>query len=96
MVIMGINMLEVIPVLRKLQIRFPNKLANKISRRKIIEKRPFFVGLLNGLMPCGPMQSMQIIALGSGNPVSGAFAMLMFSLGTVPLMLGYRRKNSKI
>lgn len=96
MVIMGINMLGIIPVLRKLQIRFPNKLANKISRRKIIEKRPFFVGLLNGLMPCGPMQSMQIIALGSGNPVSGAFAMLMFSLGTVPLMLGYRRKNSKI
>lgn len=96
MVIMGINMLGVIPVLRKFQIRFPNKLANKISRRKITEKRPFFVGLLNGLMPCGPMQSMQIIALGSGNPVSGAFAMLMFSLGTVPLMLGYRRKNSKI
>ena len=89
MVIMGINMLGVIPVLRKLQIRLPNKLANKISRRKITEKRPFFVGLLNGLMPCGPMQSMQIIALGSGNPVSGAFAMLMFSLGTVPLMLGF-------
>lgn len=40
-------------------------------------------------MPCGPMQSMQIIALGSGNPVSGAAAMLMFSLGTVPLMLGF-------
>lgn len=89
MVIMGINMLGVIPVLRKLQIRLPNKLANKISRRKITEKRPFFVGLLNGLMPCGPMQSMQIIALGSGNPITGAFAMLMFSLGTVPLMLGF-------
>lgn len=41
MVIMGINMLGVIPVLRKLQIRLPNKLANKISRRKITEKRPF-------------------------------------------------------
>ena len=27
--------------------------------------------------------------LGSGNPVSGAAAMLMFSLGTVPLMLGF-------
>lgn len=40
-------------------------------------------------MPCGSMQSMQIIALGSGNPVSGAAAMLMFSLGTVPLMLGF-------
>ena len=48
-----------------------------------------WITLLRKLMPCGPMQSMQIIALGSGNPVSGAAAMLMFSLGTVPLMLGF-------
>ena len=69
--------------------RFPEKLADKISRKKRKENRPFGVGVLNGLMPCGSLQSMQIIALGSGNPVSGAAAMLMFSLGTVPLMLGF-------
>lgn len=89
MVIVGINMLGWIPVLRKLQIRFPQRLADKINKKRRRENRPFFVGLLNGVMPCGPMQSMQIIALGSGNPVSGAAAMLMFSLGTVPLMLGF-------
>ena len=89
MVIMGINMLGWIPLLRKFQIRFPQRLADKINKKRRRENRPFFVGLLNGLMPCGPMQSMQIIALGSGNPVSGATAMLMFSLGTVPLMLGF-------
>lgn len=89
MVIMGINMLGIIPVLRKFQIKVPQKLANKISRKRRRENRPFFVGMLNGLMPCGPLQSMQIIALGSGNPISGAAAMLMFSLGTVPLMLGF-------
>lgn len=88
MVIMGINMLGIFSFLRRLQIRFPKKSVIKINQKKITEKRPFFVGLLNGLMPCGPMQSMQIIALGSGNPVLGATAMLMFSLGTVPLMLG--------
>ena len=88
MVLMGINMLGIFPVLRRLQIRFPKKSAIKINQKKRTEKRPFVVGLLNGLMPCGPMQSMQIIALGSGNPISGATAMLMFSLGTVPLMLG--------
>lgn len=88
MVIMGINMLRIFPALRKLQIRFPRKSVIKINQKKRTEKRPFVVGLLNGLMPCGPMQSMQIIALGSGNPISGTLAMLMFSLGTVPLMLG--------
>ena len=89
MVIVGINMLGWISVLRKLQIRFPQRLADKINKKRRHENGPFFIGLLNGLIPCGPMQSMQIIALGSGNPVSGAAAMLMFSLGTVPLMLGF-------
>jgi hypothetical protein len=31
---------------------------------------------------------MQIVALASGNPVVGALSMFLFSLGTVPLMLG--------
>ena len=88
MVVMGINMLGIFPILRRLQIRLPKKSAVKINQKKRTEKRPFVVGLLNGLMPCGPMQSMQIIALGSGNPISGGIAMLMFSLGTVPLMMG--------
>lgn len=88
MMIMGINMLGIFPALRKFQIRFPKKSVIKINQKRRTEKRPFFIGLLNGFMPCGPMQSMQIIALGSGNPISGMIAMLMFSLGTVPLMLG--------
>lgn len=88
MVIMGINMLGIFPTLRRFQIRFPQRSAIKINQKKRSEKRPLFVGVLNGLMPCGPMQSMQIIALGSGNPFLGAAAMFMFSLGTIPLMLG--------
>ncbi|MBP1918385.1 sulfite exporter TauE/SafE family protein [Youngiibacter multivorans] len=50
---------------------------------------PFIVGLLNGLMPCGALQTMQIFALGTGSPALGALSMLAFSLGTVPLMLGF-------
>ena len=88
MVIMGINMLNLFPWLRYLQIRLPKKLVSFITKKRIGEKRPFIIGLLNGLMPCGPMQSMQIIALGSGNPIVGAASMFVFSVGTVPLMLG--------
>ena len=54
MVIMGINMLGWITLLRKFQIRFPQRLTDKINKKRR-ENRPFFVGLLNGLMPCGPM-----------------------------------------
>lgn len=89
MVIIGINMLGIIPGLRKLQPRMPKFLAHKIGAEKAKRKSPLIVGLLNGLMPCGPLQSMQIVALAAGNPFVGALSMFLFSLGTVPLMLGF-------
>ena len=88
MVIMGINMLGIFPWLRKLQPQIPKFLERKVNKEKSRNKSPLIVGLLNGLMPCGPLQSMQIVALASGNPFAGAISMFLFSLGTVPLMLG--------
>lgn len=88
MVIMGINMLGIFPWLRKFQPRIPNAVMSKVSRWRTKGNQPLFVGLLNGLMPCGPLQAMQVIALASGNPVTGALSMFVFSLGTVPLMFG--------
>lgn len=88
MVIMGVNMLGLFPWLRRFTPRMPAALAVKIGRKKSASRRPLIVGLLNGLMPCGPLQSMQIVALGTGSPFAGALSMFLFSLGTVPLMLG--------
>jgi sulfite exporter TauE/SafE/copper chaperone CopZ len=88
MVIMGVNMLGIFPWLRKLQPRLPKALSGKISRESGRSTSPFFVGLLNGLMPCGPLQAMQLYALSTGSPLAGALSMLLFSLGTVPLMFG--------
>lgn len=88
MVVMGINMLGIFPWLRRFNLRMPKFLSAKIGRKKATSKQPFIVGLLNGLMPCGPLQSMQIVALASANPFAGALSMFLFSLGTVPLMLG--------
>ena len=88
MVIMGINMLGFFPWLRRLNPRMPKVFANKIEKRKSASKSPLIIGLLNGLMPCGPLQAMQIYALSTGNPFAGALSMFLFSLGTVPLMFG--------
>lgn len=86
MVVMGIDMLGMFPLMRKLNPRMPKTFT------KITEKRrsagAFYVGLLNGLIPCGPLQTMQLYALSTGNLVRGAFAMFLFSIGTVPLMFG--------
>ena len=87
MVIMGLNMLNLFPWLRKLNPRMPKIFARKINEQKK-SNSPLYVGLLNGLMPCGPLQAMQLYALSTGDPVQGAISMLAFSLGTVPLMFG--------
>lgn len=87
MIIMGLNMLNVFPWLRRLNPGMPRVFTDKINEQKD-GKGPFYVGLLNGLMPCGPLQAMQLFALSAGDPVRGALSMLVFSLGTVPLMFG--------
>lgn len=47
---------------------------------------PFLIGLLNGLMPCGPLQAMQLYALSTSSMLKGALSMFLFGLGTMPLM----------
>ena len=86
MVIMGINMLGIFPGLRRFHLRIPVLFVSKNQRKN--KRQPLITGLLNGFMPCGPLQAVQIIAFASGNPLAGALSMFMFSLGTVPLMMG--------
>ncbi|HTX87260.1 MAG TPA: sulfite exporter TauE/SafE family protein [Candidatus Nanoarchaeia archaeon] len=52
-------------------------------------KGPFVIGLLTGFMPCGPLQAMQLYALSTGNWLSGALAMGVYALGTIPLLFGF-------
>jgi len=78
-------------LLGKLSIRVPllrgshgESHGNHLRMRS---SNPLVVGLLNGFMPCGPLQTMQLFALGSGSAIKGAWAMFIFALGTVPVML---------
>jgi sulfite exporter TauE/SafE/copper chaperone CopZ len=88
MVIMGINMLGIFPALRRFTPKMPGFLARRVEEKREHSNSPLYVGLLTGLMPCGPLQAMQLYALSTGNPVKGGISMLFFSLGTVPLMFG--------
>jgi sulfite exporter TauE/SafE/copper chaperone CopZ/plastocyanin len=87
MVIMALSMLGIIPNLSRFTPHLPAPLANLIQGIGR-GKSPLIIGLLNGLMPCGPLQAMQLYALSTASPVEGALSMLVFSLGTVPLMFG--------
>ncbi|WP_097025705.1 sulfite exporter TauE/SafE family protein [Clostridium peptidivorans] len=84
MIMMGFNMAG-FSAFRKFNIKLPHiscKTKNKSGS-------PFIVGILNGLMPCGPLQTMQLFALGTGSAFKGSLSMFMFAIGTVPLMLTF-------
>ncbi|NLM45344.1 MAG: heavy metal transporter, partial [Firmicutes bacterium] len=93
MVIMGLNMLNVFPWLRRLNPRLPRFFGSRMQRGKG-RYGPFVIGLLNGLMPCGPLQAMQLYALATGSFAAGALSMFVFSLGTVPVMFGFGAVSS--
>lgn len=84
MIIMGLNM-SGFGLFRKINLKLPWS-ACSIKKKP---KAPFLVGMLNGLMPCGPLQTMQLYALGTGSAFKGALSMFLFALGTVPLMLTF-------
>ena len=44
------------------------------------------IGFLNGFLPCGLVYMALLGAIASGDPGSGALYMMVFGLGTVPLM----------
>ena len=87
MILMGLNLMGAGSWAGKLIPGPPAFLKNRFNRQKQSQK-PFLVGLLNGFMPCGPLQSMQLYALGTGSFAAGALSMFAFSVGTVPLMFG--------
>ena len=75
MFIMSLNMLGVVHIKNVKLFNFTRS-----------SKSPFIIGLLNGFMPCGPMQAMQVYALSTGSFFLGALSMFLFCLGTIPLM----------
>ena len=95
MLVMALNMLSVFRSLRKLWPKFSGKTHASLFAR-IKNGSSFLIGLLNGLMPCGPLQAMQLYALSTGSILQGALSMLAFSLGTIPLMFGFGLISSKL
>ena len=87
MLVMALNLSGVLAG-HRLGLRLPRGLSGRIGALNR-GRSSLCVGLLNGLMPCGPLQAMQAVALASGSAARGALSMLCFALGTIPLMLGF-------
>lgn len=88
MLIMGINLLDVFHWSKKLQPSMPKFISrHALNLSKFNHSLvPFLVGILTFFLPCGFTQSMQIYTLSTGNFLIGGLTMLMFALGTLPVL----------
>ncbi|MFL0196764.1 sulfite exporter TauE/SafE family protein [Clostridium sp. WILCCON 0269] len=88
MIIMAINLLGIFPVLRYLNISMPKFVVNRIVEKNS-STSPLIVGLLTGLMPCGPLQMIQLYALSTRSAIYGAASAFIFTLGTIPGLFAF-------
>jgi len=66
------------------------KLKTTIGKMFSIRSYPslFFIGMLNGLLPCGLVYMAIAGAIGTGSVGLGTLYMILFGLGTIPMLLG--------
>lgn len=83
MMILAFNLLGVFPFLRRFQFGIPGLPFKKMRSGGY---GPFVLGVLTGIMPCGPLQMAQMYALATGSIFDGALSMFLFSVGTVPCL----------
>jgi sulfite exporter TauE/SafE len=93
MLVTALNMLNIHPVFRYFVLQ-PPKAFTRLVRNQAKSQEvftPAVLGFLTVLIPCGTTQAMEVIAISSGNPVTGALIMLAFVLGTSPtfFVLGF-------
>ena len=88
MLILGINLLDVFHATKRLQLAMPKSFSNAVRNLSKTSHwvTPLLVGAATFFLPCGFTQSMQIYTLGTGSFTTGAFTMLAFALGTLPVL----------
>lgn len=88
MLILGINLLDVFPWAKKLQLGMPRFIAKRAHGVSKLNHTltPLLVGVATFFLPCGFTQSMQLYTLTTGSFLKGGLTMLSFALGTLPVL----------
>lgn len=86
---LGLNILGIVPPISNLGIGLPRRFTQNWNTIKNSEHKfaPFLLGGFSFFLPCGFTQSMQLFALASGSFLIGGLSLLLFALGTVPMLL---------
>lgn len=87
------NLLQLHPIFRWVSLQPPRFLRRWIYKSSKSEQlfAPIILGALTIFIPCGVTQSIEVLAVTTGNPISAALMMGAFVLGTIPLfaVLGF-------
>lgn len=88
MLVLGLNLLDTFPALKRLQPKLPSVFARHTVRASGSSHvlAPLLVGIGTFFLPCGFTQSMQVYTLTTGSFLTGGLTMLAFSLGTFPVL----------
>lgn len=99
MIAFALSMLG-IKIFRRLQFnpKFLSRWASKTTHNtKGFYKAPFMTGILSGLfIACGPLQALYLYAAGTGSFLTGFLSLAAFSLGTLPVLIGFGSLTSVI
>lgn len=68
---------------KKVRFHLGRLLAQKSQKKQTL----FFVGVLNGFLPCGLVYLAIVGAIATGSVLGGSFYMAVFGAGTLPMML---------
>ena len=71
----------------KLQMRFVQPIAKIMGRWLYRPGGSFFAGVLNGILPCGMLYMAAAAAMNTSSSLTSFYFMIMFGLGTLPLLL---------
>ncbi len=88
LLILGINLLDVFPWMRRVQPTLPHFVGSRVHGLKNVNHvlTPFVVGAATFFLPCGFTQSMQVYTLSTGSFWVGASTMFAFALGSLPVL----------
>lgn len=95
MIVMGLHLLK-IPFFSRFKVTMPKFISHKIhdssekgkNSMRFVSLQAFALGAATFFLPCGFTQSLQLYILTKGSFIVGALTMLVFSLGTLPALLG--------
>lgn len=101
MILLGLSLGRWLPYTSLLQPAWVSQISQITALGKHLAARTmawgtYPLGLLLGLMPCGPLYAMEINSAGTGSIGAGMLMMLAFGLGTVPTLYAFGLVSSII